>query len=477
MGEATGFLKHDRRDLEKQPVSLRLKHWKEFIKLPAEEVLQTQGARCMECGVPFCHWACPVGNLVPEWNDLVYRGTWEEAFHRLRVTHNFPEITGRVCPAPCEDSCVLAINKPAVTVKNIELAIIEKAFQEGWLKPHPPARRTGKTVAVIGSGPAGLACADQLNKLGHSVTVYEKSEDVGGLLTIGIPDFKLGKDIVRRRVRVMEEEGVFFKTGTHVGVDISAKYIHKEYDAVVLAGGAEECRDLKVPGRELKGVYQAMQYLSQQNKVNKGRLFPLHERIDANGKNVVVLGGGDTGADCVGTANRQGAKSVRQFEILGCPPKERAADNPWPQWARIYRTASSHEEGVEQDYGILTQSLSGQNGALKKLHAVRLAYGPVDPQTGRPVCREMPNSQFTVDCDLLILAMGFLGPVKRGMLEELKVELDAQGNVKTGDHGMTSVPGIFSAGDMRRGQSLVVWAIHEGRTAAQSVQRWLKPSR
>jgi len=463
--------------LEKQPVSLRLKHWKEFIKLPAEEVLQTQGARCMECGVPFCHWACPVGNLVPEWNDLVYRGTWEEAFHRLRVTHNFPEITGRVCPAPCEDSCVLAINKPAVTVKNIELAIIEKAFQEGWLKPHPPARRTGKTVAVIGSGPAGLACADQLNKLGHSVTVYEKSEDVGGLLTIGIPDFKLGKDIVRRRVRVMEEEGVFFKTGTHVGVDISAKYIHKEYDAVVLAGGAEECRDLKVPGRELKGVYQAMQYLSQQNKVNKGRLFPLHERIDANGKNVVVLGGGDTGADCVGTANRQGAKSVRQFEILGCPPKERAADNPWPQWARIYRTASSHEEGVEQDYGILTQSLSGQNGALKKLHAVRLAYGPVDPQTGRPVCREMPNSQFTVDCDLLILAMGFLGPVKRGMLEELKVELDAQGNVKTGDHGMTSVPGIFSAGDMRRGQSLVVWAIHEGRTAAQSVQRWLKPSR
>jgi glutamate synthase (NADPH/NADH) small chain len=477
VGEATGFLKYDRQDLEKQPVSLRLRHWKEFIRLPSEEVLQTQGARCMDCGVPFCHWACPVGNLVPEWNDLVYRGTWEEAFHRLRATNNFPEFTGRVCPAPCEDSCVLAINKPAVTIKNIELAIIEKAFQARWLKPQPPAHRTGKTVAVIGSGPSGLACADQLNKLGHSVTVYEKSEDVGGLLTIGIPDFKLGKQIVQHRVRVMEEEGVVFKTGTHVGVDISAKYIQKEYNAVVLAGGAEECRELKVPGRELQGVYQAMQYLSQQNRVNKGQHFPSDDRIDANGKNVVVLGGGDTGADCVGTAHRQGAKSVRQFEILGCPPKERAADNPWPQWARIYRKASSHEEGVEQDYGISTKSLSGQNGVLRKLHAVRLEYGAVDPQSRQPVCREVPNSSFTVDCNLLILAMGFLGPVKRGMLEELRVELDVRGNVKTDANGMTSFPGIFSAGDMRRGQSLVVWAIHEGRAAAQGVQRWLSQSR
>jgi glutamate synthase (NADPH) small chain len=476
VGEATGFLKYDRQELEKQPVSLRVKHWKEFIKIPADEVLQTQGARCMECGVPFCHWACPVGNLAPEWNDLVYRGAWEQAFHSLRATNNFPEFTGRVCPAPCEDSCVLAISKPAVTIKNIELAIIEKAFQAGWLKPQPPAHRTGKTVAVIGSGPAGLACADQLNKLGHSVTVYEKSEDVGGLLTIGIPDFKLEKQIVQRRVRLMEEEGIVFRTGTHVGVDISAKYIRKEYHAVVLAGGAEECRELEVPGRELKGVYQAMQYLSQQNRVQKGQRFAPDGPIDAHGKNVVVLGGGDTGADCVGTANRQGAKSVRQFEILSCPPKERTADNPWPEWARIHRKASSHEEGVELDYEILTKSLSGQNGLLEKLHTVRLEYGAVDPQSGRPVFREVPNSHFTVDCNLLILAMGFLGPVKRGMLEELKVELDARGNVKTDANCMTSVPGIFSAGDMRRGQSWVVWAIHEGRAAAQGVQRWLSQS-
>ncbi len=477
MGEATGFLRYDRRDLEKQTVSSRIRHWKEFIRLPAEEVLQIQGARCMECGVPFCHWACPAGNLVPEWNDLVYRGTWEEAFHRLRGTNNFPEFTGRVCPVPCEDSCVLAINKPAVTIKNLELAIIEKAFQAGWVKSQPPAHRTGQSVAVIGSGPSGLACADQLNKLGHSVTVYEKNEEVGGLLTFGIPDFKLEKHIVRRRVRLLEEEGVVFKTGAHVGVDISAKYIQKEYDAMVLAGGAEECRELKIPGRELKGVYQAMLYLSQQNKVNQGQRFPPDERMDANGKNVVVLGGGDTGADCVGSANRQGARSVRQFEILGCPPKERTADNPWPEWARIYRKASSHEEGVEQDYGILTKSLSGQNGYIKKLHAVRLEYGAVDPQSGQPVYREIPDSQFTVDCNLLILAMGFLGPVKRGMLDELKVELDDRGNVKTDNHRMTSVPGIFSAGDMRRGQSWIVWAIHEGRAAARGVQRWLSRTR
>ena len=473
MGEATGFLRHDRRDLDKQPVSWRVKHWEEFVKLPAEEVLQTQGERCMECGVPFCHWACPVGNLVPEWNDLVYRGTWEEAFHRLRTTNNFPEFTGRVCPAPCEDACVLAINKPAVTIKNIELAVIEKAFQAGWLKPRPPGYRTGKTVAVIGSGPAGLACAEQLNKLGHSVTVYEKNEDVGGLLTIGIPDFKLEKQIVQRRVRLMEEEGVVFKTGTHVGADISAKYIRKEFHAVVLAGGAEECRDLNVPGRELRGVYQAMQYLSQQNRVHKGQRFAPDGRIDAGGKNVVVLGGGDTGADCVGTAIRQGAKSVRQWEILSRPPQERLADNPWPEWARIYRKGSSHEEGVDQDYGILTKSLSGSNGLLEKLHAVRLEYGAADPQSGRPAFREIPSSQLTVDCDLLILALGFLGPVRRGMLEELAVELDARGNVKTGADHMTSVPGIFSAGDMRRGQSWVVWAIHEGRAAARGVQRWL----
>jgi len=474
MGETTGFMKYDRQEVEKQPADMRVKHWKEFAKLPSQEILQTQGARCMECGVPFCHWACPVGNLVPEWNDLIYHGRWKEAYQRLIVTNNFPEFTGRICPAPCEDSCVLAINQPAVTIKNIELAIIEKAYQMGWVKPQPPAQRSGKKVAVIGSGPSGLACAHQLNKRGHSVTVYEKNEDLGGLLAIGIPDFKLEKQIIQRRIKLMEEEGIEFKTGANVGVDISAKYIQKEYDAVVLAGGAEQCRDLNVPGRELKGVYQAMEYLTQQNMVNKGRRFSPDKRIDARNKHVVVLGGGDTGADCVGTANRQGARAIRQFEILGCPPKERAVDNPWPQWAKIYRPSSSHEEGVEQDYGILTKSLSGKDGILKKLHAVRLEYGRKDPQTGREVCQEVAGSAFDVDCDLLILAMGFLGPVKPGMLQELDIELGPRGNVKTDANSMTNVAGIFAAGDMRRGQSLVVWAIHEGRNTALGVHKFLQ---
>lgn len=473
MGDAKGFMKYDRQDFKKQPVEERKKHWKEFSIILPEEELRHQGARCMDCGVPFCQSGCPIGNIIPDWNDLVYRDRWQEAIVRLHKTNNFPEFTGRVCPAPCENSCVLAINKPAVTIKNIEVAIIERAYDKNWLKPEPPAHRTGRKVAVIGSGPSGLACADQLNKAGHRVTVYEKNEFLGGLLALGIPDFKLEKWVIERRIDRMRAEGIKFKTKANVGVNISAKELRGTYDALVLCGGAENGRDLPIPGRELEGVYQAMEYLPQQNRINAGQKIDPDKKINAKGKKVVVLGGGDTGSDCVGTANRQGAVSVKQFELLPEPPKERSLDNPWPQWAFIKRKSTSHEEGVEQDYSIMTKSLSGENGKLKKLHAVRLKFGPKDPKTGRSAMEEVPGSQFEVECDLLLLAMGFLGPVKKGMLEELGVELDERTNVKTDSTKMTSVPGIFAAGDMRRGQSLVVWAIQEGRSAAAYVDQWL----
>lgn len=467
-------MKHDRQEFPKEAVETRKRHWREFWHFLEEEQIRIQASRCMDCGTPFCHWACPVENLIPEWNDLVYRGRWQEAVIRLQATNNFPEITGRVCPAPCEFSCVLAINRPAVTIKNHELAIVEKAFQEGWIQPRPPKIRTGKTVAVVGSGPSGLACADQLNKAGHQVRVFEKNEVLGGILAMGIPDFKLEKGVLERRLKIMREEGVVFKTKVQVGVDVMAKYIQREYNAVVLTGGAEQPRDLQVPGCELKGVHQAMEYLIEQNRVNKGKLIREDRRITAKGKHVIVLGGGDTGADCVGTANRQGALSVKQFEILPKPPLERAQDNPWPQWSFTYRKSTSHEEGVDQDFCILTKHLSGEAGKIKKLHGVKLNYGPIDPKTCRYQTQEIPGSEFAVDCDLLILAMGFLGPVRNGMLDELGVELDGRGNVKTDGNYMTNVEGIFSAGDMRRGQSLVVWAIQEGRKAAEGVDRWLK---
>lgn len=474
MGDITGFMKHGRQELPKEAVEVRKKHWREFWFLLGDEDSRKQASRCMDCGIPFCHWGCPVSNLIPEWNDLVYRGNWEEAIQRLHATNNFPEITGRVCPAPCEHSCVLAINQPAVTIKNNELAIVERAFERGWIRPRPPQTRSGKAVAVIGSGPAGLACADQLNRAGHLVTVFEKSEALGGILALGIPDFKLEKHVLERRLEILEAEGIVFKTKVHVGVDMMAKFIQREFNAVVLAGGAEQPRELGVPGRELSGVHQAMEYLIQQNQINHGLMVTADKRIDAKGKRVVVLGGGDTGADCVGTANRQGAKSVKQFEILPKPPLERAAANPWPQWAFTYRRSTSHEEGVEQDFCLLTKRLSGEKGKLHKLHAVRLEYGPIDPKTCRYQTREIPGSDMEVDCDLLILAMGFLGPVKAGMLEQLGVALDARGNVKTDDNHMTSVEGVFAAGDMRRGQSLVVWAIQEGRAAARGVQQWFE---
>jgi glutamate synthase (NADPH/NADH) small chain len=360
-----------------------------------------------------------------------------------------------------------------VTIKNIEVAIIEHAYEQGWVKPQPPKRRSRKKVAIIGSGPAGLACADQLNKNGYKVTVYEKNEVIGGLLTLGIPDFKLEKWIVERRVSRMHQEGVNFKTGVHVGVDINAKDLKEKYDAVVLCGGAEDARDLPIPGRELEGVYQAMHFLPQQNRRGLGIHVDPKESVTAQGKKVVILGGGDTGSDCVGTSNRQGAASVKQFELMSRPPEQRSSDNPWPSWALVFRSSTSHDEGCERDYSILTKKLSGEDGKLKKLHCVRLEFGPKDPATGRSAMKEVPGSEFEVECDLLLLAMGFMGPVKKGMLEQLGVEFDPRGNVKSDANKMTTISGVFTAGDMTRGQSLVVWAIQEGRAAAQGVHQFL----
>ena len=473
MGKVLGFLDFNRQDYQKEPVKVRVRHWDEFIEFPSQEEMKNQGARCMDCGVPFCHWACPVSNLIPHFDDLVYRGCWREAFEMLMKTNNLPEFTGRVCPAPCENSCVLAIHEPAVTIKNIEYSIIEQAYREGWMKPEPPEFRTGKKVAVIGSGPAGLACADELNKMGHSVTVYEKNEFIGGIMALGIPEFKLQAKFINRRLAIMEEEGVIFKTSAYVGRDISVNQLRQEFDALVLCGGAEKPRDLTVEGRDLNGVHFAMDFLTQQNRVNRGIAIPADQRILATGKRVIVLGGGDTGADCVGTANRQGAASIKQFELLPEPPKERPADNPWPQWARILRSSTSHEEGnVIRDYSIMTKRLTGENGVVKKLHGVRLEFGEPDA-AGRRDMKEIPGSEFIEDADLVVLAMGFVSPIKEGMLEELGVALDGRGNVNTDDSRMTSVPGVFAAGDMRRGQSLVVWAIHEGRAAAKGVQKYL----
>lgn len=473
MGDIKGFMKFEREDFDNEPPAERIKHFKEFHLHMPEEKLRQQGARCMDCGVPFCQSGCPINNIIPDWNDLVYKDRWAQASERLQKTNNFPEFTGRVCPAPCENSCVLAINKPAVTIKNIEVSIVEKAYQNNWLKPQPPDRRLEQKVAIVGSGPAGLAAADQLNKAGYHVTIYEKNEVVGGLLALGIPDFKLEKSVIERRVKRMRDEGVKIKTKVHVGKDISLKDLLRDFDAIVLAGGAEQPRDIPIEGRQLKGIHFAMDFLTQQNRINQGQKIAEADRISAKGKRVVVLGGGDTGSDCIGTSNRQGALTVKNFELLSRPPKERSADNPWPNWAFIERVSTSQEEGVERDFGILTKKFSGENGVVKKLHAVRVEFGPKDPTTGRSAMKEIPGSEFTVETDLVLLALGFLGPVKNGMLQEAGVALDERGNVKTDNHRMTSLPGVFAAGDMRRGQSLVVWAINEGRTAAQGVQRYL----
>ncbi len=426
----------------------------------------------MNCAVPFCHRGCPLGNLIPEWNDLVYRGRWESALAALHATNNFPEFTGRICPAPCEASCVLSINRDPVAIEYVEKAIADRGFEEGWIKPQPPTQRTGKRVAVVGSGPAGLAAAQQLNRAGHSVTVFERDEYIGGLLTLGIPDFKLDKQVVQRRVDLMAEEGIKFRPNCNVGVDVPVSDLLNDYDAICLCGGSTHARPLEVPEADLGGIHPAMEYLTQQNRILAGQSVDPKNRISAEGKRVIILGGGDTGSDCLGTAHRQGAEVVYQFEILPEPPQERSDANPWPQWPLILRSSHAHEEGGVRDYNISTKRFSGANGLVTTLHAVRLQWGPPD-STGRPAMQEVPDSEFEIEADLVLLAMGFLHPEHGGMLAELGLDLDARGNVTTTEAKMTSRSGVFAAGDMARGQSLVVWAIAEGRQAAYGIDKYL----
>jgi glutamate synthase (NADPH/NADH) small chain len=469
MGKITGFMEIKRETPSRRPVGERLKDWREFdLKMP-EEKLRAQGARCMDCGIPFCHKGCPLGNIIPDWNDLVYRGRWREAIDRLHSTNNFPEFTGRICPAPCEEACVLNINNDPVTIKLIEKNIIDHAWTEGWIAPQIPARKSDKRVAVVGSGPAGLACAQQLARAGHAVTLYERSDRVGGLLTYGIPDFKLEKWIVNRRVEQMKAEGVEIITNCRAGFDLHADEMRAKYDAIVLTMGATKPRDLPIPGRELKGIHYAMEFLPQQNKRNFGDILDPTSEITANGKRVVILGGGDTGSDCLGTSNRQGASVVHQFELLPMPPEKRTAEMPWPDWPMIMRTSSSHEEGVQRDWSINTSKFSGENGFVKKLHGVRLNW---KHDNGRMVMEQIPNSDFEIECDLVLLALGFLGPEPEGIVSELGLKLDPRSNVQCENY-MSSVPGVFAAGDTRRGQSLVVWAIWEGREAARAVDAYL----
>ncbi len=458
-----------------RPVDERIKHWGEFYDPWPEERIANQGGRCMGCGVPFCHTGCPLGNLIPEFNRAVHDGRWHEALERLLATNNFPEFTGRICPAPCEAACVLSINDDPVTIEYIEKAIAERGYSEGWMTPRPPAARTGRKVAIVGSGPAGLAAADQLNCAGHSVTVFERDEVIGGLLRLGIPDFKLEKHIVQRRVDLMHAEGVEFKTGVHIGVDVPAEDLRRDFDALVLAAGATLARELDIPGHDLHGVHLAMPYLTQQNRINTGHEVPPNERITADGKDVVILGGGDTGSDCLGTAIRQGARRIYQFELLPEPPAERRRDNPWPYWPMVLRTSSSQAEGGARDYSILTKRFDGKDGKLERLHAVRLDW-VVEDGADRPRMREIPDSEFELECQLVLLALGFVSPEPTGMLAELGVDLDGRGNVAVDGDMMTSVPGVFAAGDTARGQSLVVWAIALGREAARGVDAYLMGS-
>ncbi len=465
MGKVTGFLEIQREQPTRRDPKKRVHDWFEIYEPFPEEKQREQGARCMDCGVPFCHTGCPVNNLIPDWNDLVYNGRWESAIRRLHSTNNFPEFTGRICPAPCEAACVLGINQPAVSIKLIERSIVERGWDEGWIRPEPPEQATGKRVAVVGSGPAGLAAAQQLRRAGHSVTVYEKNDRIGGLLRYGIPNFKLEKHVIDRRIDQMRSEGVQFVTDAHVGVNIPIETLTGQYEAILLCGGSEQPRDLKIPGRELKGIHYAMEFLPQQNRRNEGDTVDPSIEILATGKRVLIIGGGDTGADCLGTSHRQGAKSVHQIEIMPKPPEQRAASTPWPLWPLQLRTESAHEEGGDRGWSINSIKFTGdENGHVKQVHAVKV--GP--PPKFEPIA----GSEFTLDVDLVLLAMGFLGPVRSGMIEQLGLELDNRGNIATKDY-MSSMDGIFAAGDMRRGQSLVVWAIAEGRKAAAAVDAYL----
>ncbi len=474
MGKVTGFLDHGRENTPYRPVEQRLQDWHEVQMDPPVEAVQRQAARCMDCGIPFCNNGCPLGNVIPDWNDLAYRDRWRDALRRLHSTNNFPEFTGLVCPAPCEAACVLGINQDPVTIKQIEWEIIRRGWEEGWVKPVRPERRSGRSVAVVGSGPSGLAAAQQLNRAGHTVTVFERQDRVGGLLRYGIPDFKLEKWILDRRVEQMREEGVSFQTGVHVGVDLSAAELRQGFDAVLLCMGSEQPRDLPIPGRELAGVHYAMDFLRQNNKRVAGDTIPSEEELLATGSHVIVLGGGDTGSDCVGTSHRQGARSVTSLELLERPPDRRDASTPWPMWPLMYRTSSSHEEGGERDFAVMTKRFEGENGRLTRLHAVRLRFGEPDPATGRRPMDEIQGSDFSVPADLVLLALGFVHPVHDGLVEDLGVRLDPRGNVAAEPRSFaTSEPGVFAAGDCRRGQSLVVWAQWEGREAARAVDAYL----
>ncbi len=470
MGDPQGFLKYPRQDGSKRPVTERIKDNREFDIPLGERELAIQGARCMDCGVPFCHWGCPLGNLIPEWNDFVYRGRWKDAIESLHATNNFPEFTGRVCPAPCEPACVLGINEPPVTIKQIEAAIIDRAFEEGWVDALLPATRSGKRVAIVGSGPAGLAAAAELNYFGHTVTVFERSDKIGGLLTYGIPDFKLEKSLVKRRIDIMAQEGVNFRINSSVGGNIDVEWIKRDFQAICLAGGATLARDLPLQGRDLPGIYLAIDYLSQQNRRVAGETIPEEQAITAAHNYVIVIGGGDTGSDCVGTAIRQGARSVTQIEILPQPPPERTPAMPWPTWPAILRTSSSQEEGCRREWAVLIKSFEGIN-RVEKANFVRVEWST--NSYGCMVMKEIAESTFSLAADLVLLAMGFSGPEQGGMLKQLGVSLDDRGNVATDENMATNVPGVFAAGDMRRGQSLVVWAITEGRQVARKINNFL----
>jgi glutamate synthase (NADPH/NADH) small chain len=471
MGKVTGFLEWERKLPNKRTVEDRLVDYKEFYLPLAPEQAREQGGRCMDCGIPMCQQGCPLGNQIPDWNDLVYRDRWRDAHHRLASTNNFPEFTGRLCPAPCEAACVLAINTDAVTIEQMEKEIIERAYAEGWVQAHPPKRRTGRHVAVVGSGPAGLAAAAQLNSVGHRVTVYEKADQLGGLLRYGIPDFKMEKWVIDRRIDLMKDEGIQFVVGAEIGQSPSWGELRQRHDAILIAIGAGVPRDLDVPGRDLEGVHFAMEFLTQQNKVVAGD--PVDgARIDAAGKKVVILGGGDTGSDCLGTSLRQGAAEVHQIELMPRPPDDRPDGNPWPQWPMVFRTSSSQEEGGEREFAVLTKRLSGENGVLKKLHAVRVEL--VKGDDGRTRFEEIPGSEHEIEVDLLILAMGFLGPDASPLVDQLGVDLAPRGNVAVDESFATNVPGVYAAGDASRGQSLIVWAISDGREAARSVDAYLR---
>jgi len=474
MGKPTGFIEIRRHKQPARPVSERVRDWREVYLPYAAGTLREQGARCMDCGIPFCHQGCPLGNVIPDWNDRVYRGNWQGAIDRLHATNNFPEWTGRLCPAPCEGACVLGINNDAVTIKGIELAIVERAFDEGWITPKRPAARTGRRVAVVGSGPAGLAAADQLNRVGHTVTVFERDDRIGGLLRYGIPEFKMEKRFLDRRLAMLEAEGILFRTGVGVGVDLSVATLREEFDAVLLAVGAGRPRDLDVPGRALDGIHFAMEYLTAQNRRCEGdEVAP--DLLSAAGRRVVIIGGGDTGADCLGTVHRQGAASVHQIELLPRPPETRAPDNPWPEWPHVFRVSSAHEEGGERLYEASTLAFLGSaQGRVRAIEAARVRR--METTEGRAGFEPVPGSEFELPADLVLLAMGFTGPERSPLVEALGVRLTGQGTVWRDANWMTNVPGVFAAGDMERGQSLIVWAIAGGRSAARGIDAYLMGS-